>query len=193
MRTRRALILGTAAWTVAPWVVHAAAAPSYTARTHRLPKPPSLAVLTMGGQARRLDRELAVTDAPLVLNFVFTTCSTVCSMQTAVLSQVQRTMSKARRPLRLASITIDPDNDTPEQLRRFAASFGVAQGWEFYTGHFDDLLKVQKHFDVYRGSKAAHPPVLWLHASPSAPWLRVEGFPTADELFTLLRDLPLEG
>ena len=136
-----------------------------------------------------VERELA-NEAPLVLNFVFTTCSTSCSLQTAVLAQLQRDFLARGRRLQLASITIDPENDTPDQLRRFAANFHVAPGWQFYTGRFDDLLRVQKHFDVYRGSKASHPPVLLLRRHARAPWVRVEGFPQATELSAVLDSLP---
>lgn len=184
--------MAAGAWALPYRAAAAAPAAAFSVKSFRLPDPPALPLTTMGGQSRRLDRELSV-NAPLVLNFVFTTCSSTCSLQTAVLAQVQRSMSRAGQPLRLASITIDPDNDTPEQLRRFSRSFGVATGWEFYTGRFDDLLAVQRHFDVYRGSKAAHPPVLWLRANPQAPWLRVEGFPTYAQVEALLRQPPPRG
>ena len=74
---------------------------------------PPVPLTTMGGESRSLERELA-NDVPLVLNFVFTTCSTSCSLQTAVLAQLQRDWLARGRHLQLASITIDPDNDTPE-------------------------------------------------------------------------------
>ena len=150
---------------------------------------PSVALTTMHGQARSLAEELG-GEVPLVLNFVFTTCSTSCSVQTAVLAQVQQALTARGRKLKLASITIDPESDTPEQLRSFARKFGVAAGWQFYTGRFDDLLRVQRHFDVFRGSKSSHPPVLLLRRHARAPWLRVEGFPTAAELVALIESLP---
>jgi len=150
---------------------------------------PSVALTTMQGQARLLDREL-VADVPLVLNFIFTTCSSTCSVQTAMLAQVQHDLAARGRRVQLASITIDPDNDTPEQLRRFTQHFSIGAGWQFYTGRFDDLLRVQRHFDVYRGSKAAHPPVLLMRRHARAPWLRVEGFPAAGELVALIESLP---
>ena len=75
-------------------------------------------------------------------------------------------------------------------LRSLASDVRIAPGWQFYTGRFDDLLRVQKHFDVYRGSKAAHPPVLLLRRRAGAPWLRVEGFPAAADIAALLETLP---
>ena len=172
----------------APALARAAAGGTQVLRPSVAPLP-ALALQTMAGEARTLDRELAA-EVPLVLNFVFTTCSTSCSLQTAVLAQLQRDWAARGRALRLASITIDPDNDAPEQLRRFAAGVRTGPGWQFYTGRFDDLLRVQKHFDVYRGSKASHPPVLLLRRNARAPWVRVEGFPQAAELAALIESLP---
>lgn len=150
---------------------------------------PSITLTTMQGRQGSLDSELA-NAVPLVLNFVFTTCSSSCSVQTAVLAEVQRQQRARGRKLQLASITIDPDNDTPDQLRRFARKFDVGEGWQFYTGRFDDLLRVQRHFDVYRGSKASHPPVLLMRRDAPSPWVRVEGFPGAGEILRLLESLP---
>lgn len=185
---RRSLrwLLGAAL--AAPALARAVASGTQVLRPSVAPLP-AVALQSMTGEARTLDRELA-SEVPLVLNFVFTTCSTSCSLQTAVLAQLQRDCLARGRALRLASITIDPDNDTPEQLRRFAAGFRTGPGWQFYTGRFDDLLRVQKHFDVYRGSKASHPPVLLLRRDARAPWVRVEGFPQAAELAALIESLP---
>ena len=195
MSTRRAWLRGSAlsAWAAlgalagpSAWAV---AAEAIKVLRPALKTLPPIALLSMNGQTGKLDAELA-SDVPLLLNFVFTTCSSSCSVQTAMLVQVQRALASKGRPLQLASITIDPDNDTAPQLRKFAGHFGITAGWQFYTGRFDDLLQVQRHFDVYRGSKSAHPPVLFMRKSARAPWLRVEGFPAAAEVLALIETLP---
>ena len=195
LHRRRSLALLWGAWLAAA-VPRGALANAADRQTQvlrpKLAPLPAVALTTMQGEAKTLDSELA-NEVPLVLNFVFTTCSTSCSLQTAVLAQVQREWLGHGRKLQLASITIDPDNDTPEQLRRFAGGFHTGPGWQFYTGRFDDLLRVQKHFDVYRGSKASHPPVLLMRRTARAPWVRVEGFPGASELTALLESLPVAG
>ena len=90
----------------------------------------------------------------------------------------------------LVSVTIDPDNDTPEQLQRFSKPFQIRPGWQFFTGRFDDLLRVQRHFDVYRGSKVAHPPVVLLRKNARSAWMRVEGVASAADLMLALHTLP---
>lgn len=172
-----------------PPLRRAVAAPVLQVTRPELGALPPVPLRTMDGQHRLLRDELA-NAVPLVLNFVFTTCSSSCSAQTAVLAEVHKTLRARGRALQLASITIDPDNDTPQQLQQFARRFDAGDGWQFYTGRFDDLLRVQRHFDVYRGSKAAHPPVLLLRRAAAAPWVRVEGFPTPRELLALIDTLP---
>jgi len=157
------------------------------ARIVSLDAVPSIPVVSMHGRSTRLDRELDA--APVLLNFIFTTCSSTCSMQTAVLAELQRRCIDSGRPLRMVSITIDPDNDTPGQLRRFSGTFNIRPGWQFLTGRFDDLLQVQRHFDVYRGSKSAHPPVVLLRGSSKAPWTRIEGVASARDLLRALGSL----
>jgi protein SCO1/2 len=193
----RRLVLAAIAGEVASWwrprSAHAGTDARYSSgvrvSTLALGDVPAVPVVSMNGQALRLDRALDV-DAPLLLNFVFTTCSTTCSMQTAVLADLQRQCVAERQAVRLVSVTIDPDNDTPEQLQRFSKSFQIQPGWQFLTGRFDDLLRVQRHFDVYRGSKVAHPPVVLLRKSARATWVRVEGVASAADLMLALHALP---
>lgn len=152
-------------------------------------EPPPVAVVSMEGRKASFAAE-ASRAGPQIVNFVFTTCSTICSTQTATLAALaQRLRARGQVP-HLFSLTIDPDNDTPEQLRKFASQFGIGPGWDFYSGRYDDLLMIQKYFDVYRGSKAAHPPVVMMRRGPGAPWVRVEGLAGAAQLEQVFLSLP---
>jgi protein SCO1/2 len=152
---------------------------------------PQARVVDARGRAVRLPGPLDA-DTPQIVNFVYTTCSTICSTQTATLAELQRRLDSHGERARFASFTIDPDNDTPQRLAEFARRFGIDHDWDFYSGDFDELLRVQKAFDVYRGSKASHPPVVLMRRSRAAPWVRVEGFATATELLAVYRRLPAQ-
>jgi protein SCO1 len=162
---------------------------TFSVLTRRDVRPPDIALTTMTRRTTTWRQELERAE-PVVVNFVFTTCSTICSTQTATLAALQRQLRAAARPARFFSFTIDPDNDTPEQLARFAKQFGVADGWEFYTGRFDDLLAQQRAFDVYRGAKAGHPPVVMMRRDRTGPWVRIEGHPSPHELQRVFERLP---
>ena len=146
---------------------------------------PDVRVVDAHGKASRLADHFSTTDV-LLLNFVFTTCSTVCSSQTAVLSETQRRLLASGRRARFVSVTIDPDNDTPQQLAAFARQFDIRRDWTFFTGEFDDLLRIQQAFDVYRGSKAGHPPVVLLKLPEESTWVRIEGIAAPSDLLAVV-------
>lgn len=152
---------------------------------------PDVNVVSMKEKKSTLKNE-AEMDGPVIVNFVFTTCSTICSVQTLVLSQAQKLFDASLLNTKILTFSIDPDNDTPGQLRKFSNSFSIDKGWMFYTGTFDAMLQVQKTFNVYRGSKSNHPPVLFMRKSKAAPWVRIEGFPKPEEVVAQLRELPVK-
>jgi protein SCO1/2 len=150
---------------------------------------PPARVVDARGRAVRLPGPLDA-DAPQIVNFIYTTCSTICSTQTATLAELQRRLDARGERARFVSFTIDPDNDTPQRLGAFARQFSIEHDWDFYSGDYDELLRVQQAFDVYRGSKVNHPPVVLMRRSRAAPWVRVEGFATASELLAIFQRLP---
>jgi protein SCO1/2 len=72
-----------------------------------------------------------------VANFVFTTCPTVCPMLTTQMRNVQQRVG-ARENVRFVSFSVDPERDTPEVLRAYAATHGAdLSTWHFLTGETD--------------------------------------------------------
>ena len=138
---------------------------------------PAVTLVAADGARVRLAEELA-RPGPVAVQFVFTTCTTICPVMTGTLAEVRR-----RHPeLRGLTLSIDPEHDTTERLRAYAARYGAGRGWRFLTGRPQDLLAVQDAFDVYRGDKMRHEPVTFLRGAPGGRWLRLDGFPSAAEL-----------
>ena len=158
----------------------------YVKREYRLP---DLRLISMQRKPVHLAREIAY-DGPLLVNFVFTTCSTICSTQTGTLVGLQHLLDSTAMHARFVTLTIDPDNDTPQRLAQFAQQFGIEHDWMFYTGAYEELLRAQQAFDVYRGAKINHPPVILMRRNAVAPWVRVEGFATPEQLLRILGQLP---
>jgi len=134
--------------------------------------------------------ELVNGKRPIVLEFIFATCTTICPVLTATLAGFQDRLGgeEARRP-QLVSITIDPEHDTPEVLAAYAERFGADAGWLFLTGSRRDVDRVMKAFDVYEPDKMNHRPVVFLKPPGPAPWTRLEGLFGAEELLRRYRGL----
>lgn len=124
---------------------------------------------------------------PVVLTFIYTTCTTVCPLSSQTLAELQHKLGKSRDSVHLVSISIDPEQDTPAKLREYAQRFGAGPEWRHYTGTLAASQTVQRAFDVYRGNKMDHQPVMLVRPAPGTRWVRIDGFATADQL---LAELP---
>jgi protein SCO1 len=133
------------------------------------------------------DKKVALTKElgdgrPVVLNFVYTTCPGVCPVMSQVFSQFQSRLGAERSKVQMVSISIDPEQDTPARLREYAMKFSAGSQWRHYTGTVAASVATQKAFDSYRGDKMSHDPLTLMRAAPGKPWVRIDGFATADDL-----------
>lgn len=142
---------------------------------------PDVTMVREDGKAVNLAGELN-DGRPVVLNFVYTSCTTICPMSSQVFEQFQDDLGGARGAVHLVSISIDPEQDTPSRLREYAARFHALKGWDHYSGTLAASLAVQKAFNAYRGEKMSHIPLTLVRAAPGKPWVRFDGFARADDL-----------
>jgi protein SCO1/2 len=119
---------------------------------------------------------------PIVLTFIFTTCTSICPLSSQILSQLQTKLGLDRDRVHLMSVSIDPEEDTPSRLQAYAKKFNAGPAWQHYTGTVAASAAVQRAFDVYRGDKMSHTPVTLLRPAPGKAWVRIDGFTTADNL-----------
>ncbi len=126
---------------------------------------------------------------PVYLNFIFTSCQAICPATSQTFSQLQRRLVKAHKPAHLVSVSLDPDYDTPARLREYAAQFHAGKSWQHYTGTIPASVAIQKAFGAWRGDKMNHEPVTFFRLRPGAAWERVDGFVTAEALYSRLPSL----
>ncbi len=142
---------------------------------------PDLTLINLAGEKVSVIQELS-PDKPILLNFIFTTCTTICPVMSATFAQTQKLLGSDIQNVRMVSISIDPEQDTPEKLRAYAQKFKAQSQWHFLTGNVDDIMAVLLTFDVYRGNKMSHEPVTLLRKKKDDPWVRLDGLTTAKEL-----------
>lgn len=142
---------------------------------------PEATLIADTGKPVRLSAELD-SGSPVLVNFIFTTCTAICPLTSAVFARVQDTLAASGKPFRLISISIDPEQDTPARLREFAGRYGAGANWHFLTGDAASIQAVQRGFDAWRGGKSNHAPLTYLRVAPGMPWVRYEGMVDADTL-----------
>jgi protein SCO1/2 len=150
---------------------------------------PDVKLVNADGAGVPLRSELAEQDKPVILNFIFTTCGAICPVMSATFSQVQDALGPERDAVRMVSISIDPEEDTPDALKAYAGKYGAGPQWQMLTGSLADSIAVQRAFGVYRGDKMSHQPATFLRAAPGQPWVRLDGFASADDILREYRQL----
>ena len=76
----------------------------------------------------------------LLIDFMFTGCDGVCPLATENLARVQELLGdRVGDEIRMVSISLQPEHDTPEVLAAYAKEHGVGPGWLFLTGKKDDI------------------------------------------------------
>lgn len=83
--------------------------------------------------------------------FFFTRCPTICPKITKRMKELQSTAKAKRLELRFVSISVDPENDTPPVLTKYARENGIdTANWSLLTGDYDTVKKT-----VIQGFKVA--------------------------------------
>src|SRR5262245_19187202 len=100
----------------------------------RLPVYASVPDFTLTDQRGRPVRKADLEGKVWIASLIFTTCHNECPLMTAEMAQLQSDLAYVP-DLRLVSISVDPDRDTPAVLSEYAERFNAdPQRWFFLTG-----------------------------------------------------------
>ena len=108
---------------------------------------PDVPVVTQDGKTLHFYDDL-IKGRIVVVNFVYTSCSELCPIETARLAEVKDKLGDAvGRDIFFISITVDPEHDTPDMLKAYADAFEAsAPGWQFLTGKPNDINAINAKF-----------------------------------------------
>jgi protein SCO1 len=120
-------------------------------------------------------KALLETDQPVIVDFIYGTCTTICPVLSAGFVNLQRKLAKEGRTVRLVSITIDPEHDTPHVMKDYLKRYRAKPGWDFLTGSRADIDTVMTAFDAYIPDKMSHFPLNMIRQPKTGLWIRLFG------------------
>src|SRR5262245_10758866 len=104
---------------------------------------PNVPVVTQDGKVLAFWDDL-IKDKIFVISFFYTSCTQICPLATARLSELQSILGDAMgRDIFFYSISIDPENDTPKRLKAYAEAMQAGPGWLFLTGIPEDIKAIR--------------------------------------------------
>lgn len=87
-----------------------------------------------------------------LVEFFFSKCPTICPVMNTNMRAIEEEINNPG--FGIISISIDPENDTPQTLKQHADRIGVkSPNWHFLTGDRDYIGKLADQFNIYVGDK----------------------------------------
>ncbi len=108
---------------------------------------PNVPLITHDGNTVHFFDDL-IKDKIVAINFIYTSCPDSCPLETAQLTKVQNILGdRLGKDVFIYSITIDPENDTLEELKKYRKKFGAK--WTFLTGKESDITNLRRRLGLY--------------------------------------------
>jgi protein SCO1/2 len=141
---------------------------------------PDVTLVNQDGKKVRL-RTLLETNQPVVVDFIYGTCTTICPVLSAGYVNLQRKLGAGKAAPRLVSITIDPEHDTPKVMKEYLKRYRAMPGWDFLTGTRQDIDQVMRAFSAYIPDKMSHYPLNLIRSPRDGSWIRLFGIMSSAE------------
>ena len=149
---------------------------------------PETRVLDQNGKRLNFYSDL-IKGKTVAINFIFTTCTTICPPMTATFRRVQQQLGeRVGRDVRLISVSVDPVTDTPERLSAFAAKFTAATGWTFVTGDKPEIDQLLAALGASVGDKNDHSPTIIIFNHTTGKTTRTYGLAPPSQLARIIND-----
>ena len=123
----------------------------------------------------------------VAINFVFTSCTTICPPLAATFSKLQGLLGPAvGTDVQLISVSVDPVTDTPPRLKAWSQKFHAGPGWTFVTGEKSKVDALLRALDAYTGRKEDHTPLVLIGNDAAGSWTRAYGLAPAQRLAEII-------
>lgn len=149
-----------------------------------------LEVIDQNGKKLRFYSDV-IKDRVVLISFIFTNCEFACPMQAQKLKQARAAMVPAiTDDVWYVSLSVDPDRDTPEAMKKFAERQGVDESrWIFLTGDKLNLETIIRKLGQYTPDVEAHTTLMLAGNDRTRHWTRVMPMLTPPDIAQKMREL----
>ncbi|HEV2706218.1 MAG TPA: SCO family protein [Pyrinomonadaceae bacterium] len=150
---------------------------------------PDIELLDQNGRKIKFYSDL-VKGKTVAINFIFTTCTTICPPLGATFARVQRDLGeRTGRDVHFISVSVDPVTDTPERLKAWGAKFKAGPGWTFVTGEKAAVDSLLKALGASTASREDHTPTVIIGNDLQANWTRTYGLAKPSQIVKIIDEV----
>jgi protein SCO1/2 len=150
---------------------------------------PYLAKLSLVDQnGRRVDLyDDLIKNHTVVLNSFFASCTGSCPVMARTFLHLQNKLGdRVGTDVILVSITVDPENDTPEKLKAYAEKIGAKRGWYFLTGTREEVDAALGKIGQYTEQREAHMNIIIAGNDRTGLWKKALAIAPSEEIWKVV-------
>jgi protein SCO1/2 len=145
-------------------------------------KIPDVMVRNQDGQEVRFYSDL-IKDKIVVLSFFYANCTYICTRQGKAFSELQSLLGdRLGKSVFLISVSTDPVQDNPQQLKSWGARYKLQRGWTLVTGDEAEMNKLLLPFTGAKAGGGMHVPATFIANDKKGLWTSAVGFFTPADL-----------
>ena len=148
---------------------------------------PDIEVLDQDGRKIHFYSDL-VKGHTVVINFIFTTCTTICPPLGATFARVQKELGDKAGDVRFISISVDPATDTPERMKAWGEKFHAGDSWTFVTGDKPQVDELLRALGASSARREDHSPTILIGNDLNGTWTRTYGLAKTSEIIRLIEE-----
>jgi len=129
----------------------------------------------------------------VLVSFIYTNCTDICPILMHTLTDVQNSLGdRFGKDVFFVSISVDPEDDTPEELRKYAERYGAKPGWTFLTGPKKEIDAVIRRFGEFQEDFEEHSMTIILGDVRNGRWSKMRGDQPPETVLPRIRVLLLQ-
>ncbi len=126
----------------------------------------------------------------VLISFIYTNCTDICPILMPNLVRIQELLGdRSGRDVSLISISVDPEDDTPEELNKYGEKYGAKPGWTFLTGKKENIDWVVYKLGQYTEDFEDHTMLFLVGDVKNARWAKMRGDMAPEAVAARLLDL----
>jgi protein SCO1 len=142
---------------------------------------PDIQLVNQSGERVRFHSDVIKGRVAVITSFL-TNCESFCPITQEKLAQLAKVLGdKMDRDVVFISVSVDPENDTPERMKAWAEKFHIQTGWSLVSGKKEDVEALLKSLGLYVSIPQRHQSAL-LIGNQKSGWSRVSSWSTAEKL-----------
>jgi len=128
------------------------------------------------------------SEGTVVISLTYTGCETLCPVSNLILQQLDKSLAETNTPsMKIVTLSIDPEMDTPDALRASAKSLKSSEHWTWLTASAQHSRLLLDSLDVDVGALEDHDPMFLIGNVSTGRFIRVIGMPDPDQLLAISR------